>query len=461
MAAPEPVSATTQPRQHGSGLKHRHLHFIALGSAIGTGLFYGSSSAIQAAGPSVLLMYIVAGTVVYFMLRGLGELVLRNPHSGSFAEYATKYLGSWAGFITGWMFALEMVIVCLADLSAIGIYMKFWFPDVAAWVWVAATLLVVGAANIASTKMFGELEFGLTLIKVGAVVAMIVGGAAVILFGLSDSHSTGPANLFNDGGFFPNGFGGLVGAFILVLFAFGGTEIIGVAGASTDNPEKAVPKAINTVPFRILLFYVLSILIILLINPWRTIDGEQSPFVQIFSSLGISWAAALLNVVVITAAISAINADIFGAGRVLNGLAKERLAPKFMAKTSGDVPVVTTAVLILVLIVGVVLNALVPEKIFTIFASLATFATVFVWLMILLSHVASRRGLSSEQVAALTYRVPLWPVGQYFSIFMILVAFGVLAWVEEFRVSLATGAGFIVVMSVLYLAVKPRTNASH
>ena len=461
MAAPEPVSATTQPRQHGSGLKHRHLHFIALGSAIGTGLFYGSSSAIQAAGPSVLLMYIVAGTVVYFMLRGLGELVLRNPHSGSFAEYATKYLGSWAGFITGWMFALEMVIVCLADLSAIGIYMKFWFPDVAAWVWVAATLLVVGAANIASTKMFGELEFGLTLIKVGAVVAMIVGGAAVILFGLSDSHSTGPANLFNDGGFFPNGFGGLVGAFILVLFAFGGTEIIGVAGASTDNPEKAVPKAINTVPFRILLFYVLSILIILLINPWRTIDGEQSPFVQIFSSLGISWAAALLNVVVITAAVSAINADIFGAGRVLNGLAKERLAPKFMAKTSGDVPVVTTAVLILVLIVGVVLNALVPEKIFTIFASLATFATVFVWLMILLSHVASRRGLSSEQVAALTYRVPLWPVGQYFSIFMILVAFGVLAWVEEFRVSLATGAGFIVVMSVLYLAVKPRTNATH
>ncbi|WP_295642531.1 amino acid permease [uncultured Corynebacterium sp.] len=461
MAAPEPVSATTQPRQHGSGLKHRHLHFIALGSAIGTGLFYGSSSAIQAAGPSVLLMYIVAGTVVYFMLRGLGELVLRNPHSGSFAEYATKYLGSWAGFITGWMFALEMVIVCLADLSAIGIYMKFWFPDVAAWVWVAATLLVVGAANIASTKMFGELEFGLTLIKVGAVVAMIVGGAAVILFGLSDSHSTGPANLFNDGGFFPNGFGGLVGAFILVLFAFGGTEIIGVAGASTDNPEKAVPKAINTVPFRILLFYVLSILIILLINPWRTIDGEQSPFVQIFSSLGISWAAALLNVVVITAAISAINADIFGAGRVLNGLAKERLAPKFMAKTSGDVPVVTTAVLILVLIVGVVLNALVPEKIFTIFASLATFATVFVWLMILLSHVASRRGLSSEQVAALTYRVPLWPVGQYFSIFMILVAFGVLAWVEEFRVSLATGAGFIVVMSVLYLAMKPRANASH
>lgn len=462
MATPEPGATSARARiasrrstaKLNDGLKHRHLHFIALGSAIGTGLFYGSSSAIQAAGPAVLLMYIVAGAVVYFMLRGLGELVLRNPHHGSFAEYATKYLGSWAGFITGWMFALEMVIVCLADLTAIGIYMKFWFPNVAALVWVAATLLLVGAANIASTKMFGELEFGLTLVKVGAVVAMILGGAAVIIFGLSDSQSTGFSNLVNDGGFFPQGFGGLIGAFILVLFAFGGTEIIGVAGASTNNPEKAVPKAINTVPFRILLFYVLSILIILLINPWRTIDGEQSPFVQIFSSLGVSWAAALLNVVVITAAVSAINADIFGAGRVLTGLAKQHLAPKAMAKTSGGVPKVTIAVLILVLVVGVILNALIPDRIFTIFASLATFATVFVWLMILLSHLASRRGLSKEQVAALTYRVPLWPIGQYFSIAMIVVAFGVLAWKEEFRVSLATGAGFIVVMSALFHLMK-------
>lgn len=457
--SPSHSSRATVPRPTAGGLKHRHLHFIALGSAIGTGLFYGSSSAIQAAGPSVLLMYIVAGAIVYFMLRGLGELVLRNPDLGSFAEYATKYLGRWAGFITGWMFALEMVIVCLADLSAISIYMKFWFPDVAAWVWVAATLLVVGAANIASTKMFGELEFALTLVKVGAVVAMILGGAAVIIFGLSDAHTTGPANLVNDGGFFPNGFGGLVGAFILVLFAFGGTEIIGVAGASTNNPEKAVPKAINTVPFRILLFYVLSILIILLINPWRTIDGEQSPFVQIFSSLGISWAAALLNVVVITAAVSAINADIFGAGRVLSGLAKDRLAPKAMAKTKGDVPVITTVVLIVVLVIGVILNALIPEKIFTIFASLATFATVFVWLMILLAHLASRRGLTPEQVSALTYRVPFWPIGQYFSIFMILLAFGVLAWEEEFRISLATGAGFIIIMNVFYLVMKPGADS--
>ena len=273
---PFALQAAAAPRPTAGGLKHRHLHFIALGSAIGTGLFYGSSSAIQAAGPSVLLMYIVAGAVVYFMLRGLGELVLRNPNLGSFAEYATRYLGRWAGFITGWMFALEMVIVCLADLSAIGIYMKFWFPDVAAWVWVAATLLVVGAANIASTKMFGELEFALTLVKVGAVVAMILGGAAVIIFGLSEAHTTGPQTLSTTG---------LLPKWLrwpsrclhsrAIRFWRYGDHRCGrcVHGQS----RKAVPKAINTVPFRILLFYVLSILIILLINPWRTIDGEQSP----------------------------------------------------------------------------------------------------------------------------------------------------------------------------------------
>ncbi|STC75159.1 putative amino acid permease [Corynebacterium ulcerans] len=243
---------TSRIRRNG-GLKHRHLHFIALGSAIGTGLFYGSAGAIQAAGPSVLLVYLLGGAVVYFMLRALGEMAVRNPISGSFAEYAREHMGGWAGYITGWMFAFEMVIVCLADLTAIGIYMKFWLPHVSQWVWVVVTLLIVGAANIATVKAFGELEFFFTLIKVGAVIAMIVGGAAVLVFGLSNAE-TGPANLVADGGFFPNGIKGMIASFMLVLFAFGGTEIIGVAGSEAENPEKSIPQAINTVPLRILLF---------------------------------------------------------------------------------------------------------------------------------------------------------------------------------------------------------------
>lgn len=442
------------------GLNARHIHFIALGSAIGTGLFYGSAGAIQAAGPSVLLVYLLGGVVVYFMLRALGEMAVALPVSGSFAEYTREYLGGWAGYITGWMYAFEMMIVCLADLTAIGAYMKFWFPQSDAWVWVAVTLLIVGAANLASSRWFGELEFGFTIVKVAAVVAMIAGGALILIFGLGNgAHNVGIDNLWNDGGFFPNGAGGMVSAFILVLFAFGGTEIIGVTAGDAEHPEKHIPQAVNTVPVRILLFYVLTIFVIVTINPWRTITGEESPFVQIFSSLGVNWAATLLNVVVITAALSAINSDLFGAGRVMTGMAKRGLAPRFMAKVSRGVPVATVGTLIAVLIIGVSLNYFIPESLFSKIAALATLATIFVWLMILLAHVASRRGMSKQDVAKLAFPVPFWPYGQYFSIAFVLFTFGIMAWEKEYWSALAAGAGFVVIMSVAY-ALFHRNNAA-
>lgn len=454
-----------KPPQSARGLTHRHIHFIALGSAIGTGLFYGSAGAIQAAGPSVLLVYLLGGAVVYFMLRALGEMSVRHPVRGSFAVYCREHLGGLGGYITGWMFAFEMMIVCLADLTAIGIYMKLWFPATPSWVWIAVTLLVIGAANLASVRWFGELEFAFTIIKVGAVVAMILGGAAILAFNLGESPElTGIDNLWNDGGFFPNGVQGMIAAFILVLFAFGGTEIIGVAGTEADDPDRAIPKAVNTVPARILLFYVLAILVILMLNPWRTIDGEQSPFVQIFSTLGVSWAAGLLNLVVITAALSAINADLFGTGRVLTGLAKEGLAPRVMSRTVRDIPVMTTASLLLVLILGVVLNAAFPN-VFETIAALATFATVFVWLMILLAHLASRRNMTPAQVEALRFPVPLWPYGQWFAVAFILFTFGIMAWLPQYHLALAVGVGFLVLMTALYFltgrnkAVAPAASA--
>ncbi|OIR42871.1 proline-specific permease ProY [Corynebacterium sp. NML130628] len=446
------MSAMTSRSSKPKGLTHRHIHFIALGSAIGTGLFYGSAGAIQAAGPSVLLVYLFGGAVVYFMLRALGEMSVQHPVRGSFAVYTREHLGGLGGYITGWMFAFEMMIVCLADLTAIGIYMKFWFPDTPAWVWITTTLLVIGAANLASVRWFGELEFAFTLIKVVAVVAMIVGGAAILAFGLgTNPEATGISNLWNDGGFFPNGIEGMIAAFILVLFAFGGTEIIGVAGTEADDPDRSIPKAVNTVPLRILLFYVLAILVILMLNPWRAMTGEESPFVQIFDTLGVNWAAALLNLVVITAALSAINADLFGTGRVLTGLAKEGLAPKMMKRTIRDIPVMTTITLLLVLVIGVILNARYPN-IFETIAALATFATVFVWLMILLAHVASRRNMSAAERENLSFPVPFWPYGQWFAIIFILFTFGIMVWLPQYHMALAVGVAFLVIMTVLYFA---------
>ena len=447
-----PSESASKPKPKRPGLNARHIHFIALGSAIGTGLFYGSAGAIQAAGPSVLLVYLLGGAVVYFMLRALGEMSVRNPITGSFAVYCRKYLGGWGGYITGWMFAFEMMIVCLADLTAIGIYMKLWFPDTAAWVWIAVTLLIIGAANLATVRWFGELEFVFTIVKVTAVVAMIVGGAAILVFNLGqDPEVSSISNLWNDGGFFPNGVSGMVASFILVLFAFGGTEIIGVAGAEADDPERSIPKAVNTVPARILIFYVLAISIILVLNPWRTITGEESPFVQIFNTLGVNWAAGLLNFVVITAALSAINADLFGTGRVLTGLAKENLAPRRMAKTYRDVPVMTIVSLLAVLVIGVFLNARYPD-VFETIAALATFATVFVWLMILFAQVAMRKQMTVEEQRALKFAVPFWPYGQYFAIAFILFTFGIMAWLPDFRLALGIGVAFTVIMTVLYFA---------
>lgn len=442
------------------GLTHRHIHFIALGSAIGTGLFYCSAGAIQAAGPSVLLVYLFGGAVVYFMLRALGEMSVRHPVRGSFAVYCREHLGGLGGYITGWMFAFEMMIVCLADLTAIGIYMKFWFPETPAWVWITVTLLIIGAANLASVRWFGELEFAFTLVKVAAVVAMIIGGGAILAFNLgADPHLSGIDNLWNDGGFFPNGPQGMIAAFILVLFAFGGTEIIGVAGSEAKDPDRAIPQAVNTVPARILIFYVLAILIILILNPWRTVTGEESPFVQIFDTLGVNWAAGLLNLVVITAALSAINADLFGTGRVLTGLAKEGLAPKVMAKTVRDIPVMTTVSLLIVLVIGVVLNAAFPN-VFETIAALATFATVFVWLMILLAHLASRRHLSPEQLAALKFPVPFWPYGQWFAIAFIVFTFGIMVWLPQYHVALIAGVVFLVAMTALYFITgRPQATA--
>ena len=444
-------------------LRHRHIHFIALGSAIGTGLFYGSAGAIGAAGPGVIFVYLLGGAIVYFMLRALGEMSVAHPVAGSFAEYCRRYLGGWAGYITGWMYAFEMIIVCLADLTAVALYMKFWFPETASWVWVAVALIIVGAANLASARWFGELEFWFTTIKVTAVVAMILGGAAILVFNVDTGGTVGISNLWNDGGLFPNGFTGVLSALILVLFAFGGTEIIGVTASEAEDPEKTIPKAINTVPMRILLFYVLAIFVIVAVIPWREITGEQSPFVQIFSSLGIGWAAALLNVVVLSAALSAINSDLYGAGRVIHGMARQKLAPKMFAKIDprNGVPVSTISALLIVLVIGVVLQLINPtaERLFQDIAALATFATIFVWLMILISHLTYRKHLNSEDVAHANFTVPLWPLGQYFAIAMILLTFGTMFWMSDFHSALIAGVVFTVAMSIRYYFIDRKNKA--
>ncbi|MFA7901323.1 amino acid permease [Pseudomonas aeruginosa] len=445
------------------GLTARHIRFMALGSAIGTGLFYGSASAIQMAGPAVLLAYLIGGAAVFMVMRALGEMAVHNPVAGSFGHYASTYLGPMAGFILGWTYAFEMVIVAIADVTAFGIYMGFWFPEVARWTWVLGIVLFIGALNLCNVKVFGELEFWLSLLKVGAIVAMVLAGLGIMAFGFSQvgsGQAVGLGNLFDHGGFMPNGVAGLIASFAVVMFAFGGIEIIGVTAGEAKDPQRVIPKAINAVPLRILLFYVLTLFVLMCLYPWPQIGSQGSPFVQIFSNLGIGSAAAVLNVVVISAAVSAINSDIFGAGRMMYGLAQQGHAPKGFSRLSRHgVPWMTVLVMGAALLVGVLLNYLIPENVFLLIASIATFATVWVWLMILITQGAMRRSMSREQMAELKFPVPFWPWGPALAIAFMVFVFGVLGYFPDTQAALLVGMVWLVFLVASYLLwCKPRTG---
>ena len=434
------------------GLNARHIRFMALGSAIGTGLFYGSASAIQMAGPAVLLAYLIGGAAVFMVMRALGEMAVHNPVSGSFGQYASTYLGPMAGFILGWTYAFEMIIVCLADVTAFGIYMGFWFPEVARWVWVLGIVFLIGGLNLCNVKVFGEMEFWLSLLKVGAIVAMILGGFGIMLFGIhsaGETQASGLSNLWAHGGFMPNGIGGLIASFAVVMFAFGGIEIIGITAGEAKEPEKSIPRAINSVPLRILVFYVGTLFVIMSIYPWNQVGTQGSPFVLTFQHLGITFAASILNFVVLTASLSAINSDVFGVGRMLHGMAEQGSAPQIFAKTSRrGIPWVTVLVMTVALLFAAWLNYIMPENIFLVIASLATFATVWVWIMILLSQIAFRRRLSPEEIKALKFKVPggvpTTVVGVLFLVFIIAL----IGYHPETRISLYVGFAWIALLLV-------------
>ena len=437
------------------GLTARHIRFMALGSAIGTGLFMGSSGAIQTAGPAVLIAYIIGGAAVFMVMRALGEMVVRHPVSGSFGQYASRYIHPFAGFLVGWTFAFEMFLVAVFDATAIGVYMRFWFPDVSQWVWVLAVVCFIAAINLLGVRVFGELEFWFALVKIVAIVALIVAGVAVILFGfgVAGHDRMGPQNLVEHGGFMPHGIWGVIASFTIVMFAFGGIEIIGVTAGEAQNPKQVLPKAINSVPIRILLFYVLTLGVIMCIQPWVDITGETSPFVSIFESIGFQAAAAVFNVILITAALSAMNADIFGAGRMLHGLAEQGQAPRsFTRTTRNGVPIMTVLTMIIGLLVGVVLNFFYPDQVLFLLGALATFATVLVWLVILVAHIRMKAEIAREHRLPSEFPVPLWPVASWLTVAFIVGVIVLVGIVPDSRPALWVGLVWVAGVTACYFA---------
>ena len=310
-------------------LKSRHVTMIAIGGAIGTGLFLGSGKAIQQAGPAIILSYLIVGIFCFFMMRALGELILADTSKHSFIDSVKEYLGDRMEFVAGWMYWACWLTLAMADLTATGIYLKYWFPSMPQWVGPLSIVVLLMLVNMVNVGLFGELESWFSMIKVLAIIVLIVIGAVMLLMHSHiDNRTVELSNLVNHGGFFPTGPMGFLMSFQMVVFAFVGIEMVGLTAGETKDPQKDIPKAINTLPVRIGLFYIGSMIAMMVIYPWTQIKTTSSPFVQVFAAIGIPGAAGIINFVVLTAAMSATNSAIFSTSRSLYSLAQSGNAPK-------------------------------------------------------------------------------------------------------------------------------------
>ena len=373
------------------GLKNRHLQMMALGSAIGTGLFYGSASTISLTGPSVMVAYLIGGIVIYFIMRMLGEMAVDEPVSGSFSYYATKYLGPFPGFLSGWNYWYCYIMVSMAELTAVGIYINYWLPDVPQWLSALICLLAITAINLVNVKAYGEMEFWMALIKVVAILSMIILGAYLIFSnpaGFPDNMS----NLWAHGGYMPNGVWGLMMACVVVMFSFGGIELLGITAGEAEDPDKSIPQAINQVIWRILIFYVGTMFILMCLWPWNQIGMEASPFVQIFDNVGITAAAHILNLVVLSAAISVYNSAIYSNSRMLYGLSDKGDAPAILHRLSHrGVPVTGTLISSGITFIIVIMNYLFPSQVFMYLFAVVIISAVINWVSITVTHMKFRQ----------------------------------------------------------------------
>ena len=401
-------------------LKNRHIQLIALGGTIGTGLFLGSAGIIELAGPGVLLGYTIGGLLIFFIMRFLGEMLVEEPSAGSFSYFANRYVGRFAGFLSGWNCVALYVLVGMLELTAVGKFIQFWWPDIPVWVTAAVCFVFINGVNFINVKAYGEFEFWFALIKIVAVVAMIATG----IYLLSTTHNPTQtiSNLWTQGGFLPNGFKGLFMAFAFIMFAFGGVEMLGFAAAETEEPRKVIPKAINQLMVRVLLFYVGSLAVLLSLTPWTDLVAQlkagggtysSSPFVLVFSGMGEHLAAHMLNFVILTATLSVYNSMVYSSSRLLYGMAQEGNAPKSLAEVNKrGVPVKAIVYPGIVTAFCVVLNYVAPAGVIELLISLITAALVIIWTIIIISHLNYRK-LHDAKGTPRSFKAPLFPLTNY------------------------------------------------
>ncbi|MFD0038347.1 amino acid permease [Streptomyces anulatus] len=415
--APAPSSSAVPAEPLSHGLKQRHLTMLGLGGVIGAGLFVGSGAGIAVAGPAIVVSYLIAGALAMLVMRMLGEMSAAMPASGSFSVHAERALGRWAGFSVGWLYWFLLVVVLAVEATAAAQIAHGWVPGIEPWAWVLLFMVVFTAANLTAVKNFGESEFWFASLKVGAIVVFLVLGLLAVLGWLPDTDPVGMTNLTGQGGFLPNGWGGVVSGVLTVVFAFGGLEVVTIAAAETDDPARAVGRAVRSAVVRILFFYVGSMLVIVTVLPWTAQQAGLSPYVKVLDAIGVPSAGQIMNIVVFVALLSALNANLYGSSRMIFSLAERGEAPRGLLKVSGGGSRETTggvprrAVLASVAFgfVSVLLNLLWPDTVFLYMLNSVGAVLLFVWALIAASQLRLRARLEQEAPEALSLRMWCFP----------------------------------------------------
>ncbi len=464
------MSVIVQQKEHSlnRGLTNRHIQLMSIGGAIGTGLFMGAGKTISVSGTSIILTYAIIGFFLYFVMRAMGELLLSNLNFKSFTDFCTHYIGPWAGYFIGWSYWMTWVVGAIADCTIVGGYLKLWFPELPAWIPAFSVLALILSLNLVAVRMFGEMEFWFALIKVVAIVSLIATG--VIMIATSYVSQTGVqaslGHLIEENAVFPYGLAGFLAGFQMAIFSFGGIELIGTTAAEAKDPTKTLPKAINAVPVRVLIFYVLSLSIIISVSSWGEISGDKSPFVELFIMAGLPAAAAIINLVVITSTMSAANSGVFATSRMLYGMSNAGQSSSFfnrLSKTS--VPVRSLIFSCSVMAAGLCLLFVSPSvmQVFTILSTISAILFIFVWAMILFAYIKYRSkepSLHSKSTFKLPGGVPM--------AYLCLVFFAAIIFILALSPDTAKGLALVpfwfVMLTLLYkrrLARPPELVASN
>jgi amino acid permease len=434
------------------------MEMISLGGAIGVGLFMGASSTIKWTGPSVLLAYIFVGVILYIVMRALGEMLYVDPGTGSFADYASEHVHPIAGYLAEWANVFQYIVVGISEVVATTEYLRFWWKGTSDWVAGVIIILFLLVANLASAKAYATLEFWFAMIKVVTIILMILLGFAVILFGFGNGgHPVGFSNLWSHGGFFTGGLNGFFFSMAIIVGSYEGIELIGISAGEVSDPHKAIVKSVKSVLWRILIFYVGAIFVIVTIYPWNKLDSIGSPFVTTFAKVGITAAASVINFVVLTAALSGANSGIYSSSRMLYKLAHEGEAPKTFGHVSKRI-VPSHAIIGITsgIFVGFMLNVLAQflnkslANVFVIVYSSSVLPGMVAWFVILLAELRFRRK-NPHLMENHPFKLPLYPYSNYFALIMLVVIVVFMFINPETQISVAVGAAVLIIAALIYV----------